>query len=202
MRFRFEDYKGDYIMWCKTEEEAKDFCRVMHENMRAWKGGAYYIDETNYGKYGDRTCYAFNMGEFCYIDFYKKNGYTILKWEDFMEKEFTLSDLKVGMLIENKEGEKFIIAETIDGRLIGTNETGFTELKNYNDDMTFMRKDYEYRFYDIVKVYSKRRRGVNMYGCDTDYRDLLFQRKEPKELTMQEIADRFNIPVDQLKIKK
>lgn len=198
MRFRFEDYKGDYVMHCKTEEEAKDFCRVMHENMRAWKGGIYYIDETNYGKYGDRTCYAFNMGEFCYIDFYKRNDYTILKWEDFMEKEFTLGDLKVGMLIENKEGEKFIIAETIDGRLIGTNETGFTDLKNYDTDMTC----WEFAPYDIMKVYNKPERNRRFYTCDTTNRDLLFQRKEPKELTMQEIADKFGIPVDQLKIRK
>ena len=34
MGFRFEDYKGDYVMWCKTEEEAKDFCRVMYESGR------------------------------------------------------------------------------------------------------------------------------------------------------------------------
>ena len=202
MRFRFEDYKGDYVMWCKTEEEAKDFCRVMHESGRKWGGGDSYIETTKFLEYLDKTCYNFNKNTYSDRDDYIIRDYIILEWEDFMEKEFTLSDLKVGMLIENRGGERYVVAETINGQLIGTNETGFTELKNYNADMTFMWKDYEYRFYDIVKVYSKRRRGVNMYGCDTDYRDLLFQRKEPKELTMQEIADKFNIPVDQLKIKK
>lgn len=26
MRFNIEDYKGKYVMHCKTEEEAEDFC--------------------------------------------------------------------------------------------------------------------------------------------------------------------------------
>ena len=202
MRFRLEDYKGDYVMWCKTEEEAIDFCRVMHESGRKWASGDSYIKYPRFSDYLDETCYNFNNGSYSYRNWYERRDFTILEWSDFMEKEFTLSDLKVGMLIENKGGERYVVAETINGQLIGTNETGFTELENYNADMTFMWKGCEYRFYDIVKVYSKRRRGVNMYGCDTDYRDLLFQRKEPKELTMQEIADKFGIPVEQLKIKK
>lgn len=27
--FNIEDYKGDFVMHCKTEEEAKDFCRYL-----------------------------------------------------------------------------------------------------------------------------------------------------------------------------
>lgn len=198
MRFRFEDYKGDYVMWCKTEEEAEDFCRVMHESGRKWGSGNSYIEYSRFSDYLDRTCYNFNSGSFAYRNWYERYDFTILEWEDFMEKEFTLSDLKVGMLIENKEGERFIIAETIDGRLIGTNETGFTDLKNYDTDMTC----WEFATYDIMKVYNKPKRNRRFYTCDTTNRDLLFERKEPKELTMQEIADKFGIPVDQLKIKK
>ena len=202
MIFRFEDYKGKYVMWCKTEEEAKDFCRVMHESGRKWKSGDSYIKYPRFSEHLTETCYNFNDDSYCYKNWYKIHGHTILKWENFMEKEFTLSDLKVGMLIENRGGERYIVAETIDGQLIGTNEDGFTELKNYNADMTFMWKGGEYRYCDIIKVYSKPKRNIKFYTYDTTNRDLLFQRKEPKELTMQEIADKFNIPVDQLKIKK
>lgn len=198
MRFRFEDYKGDYVMWCKTEEEAKDFCRVMHESGRKWGSGDSYIECSRFADHLGETCYNFNNGSYSYKNWYKRYNFTILKWEDFMEKEFTLSDLKVGMLIENRGGERFIIAETIDGRLIGTNETGFTDLKNYNADMMH----WEFASYDIMRVYNKTKRNIKFYTYDTTNRDLLFQRKEPKELTMQEIADRFGIPVDQLKIKK
>ena len=197
MKFRFKDYKGDYVMWCKTEEEAKDFCRVMHESGRKWESGKSY-KINNWILEKENMCYMFNYNTFLSKEDAIDDGYTILKWEDFMEKEFTLNDLKVGMLIENKEGEKFIIAETIDGRLIGTNETGFTDLKNYDTDMTC----WEFASYDIMRVYNKTKRNIKFYTYDTTNRDLLFQRKEPKELTMQEIADKFNIPVDQLKIKK
>ena len=56
--------------------------------------------------------------------------------------------------------------------------------------------------FDIMKVYNKPKKNSSFYTYSTTNRDLLFQRKEKKELTMQEIADKFNIPVEQLKIKK
>ena len=28
MKFNIDDYKGEYAMHCKTEEEAKDFCNL------------------------------------------------------------------------------------------------------------------------------------------------------------------------------
>ena len=34
--FDFGNYKGRYAMHCKTEEEAKEFCKVMHEAGRKW----------------------------------------------------------------------------------------------------------------------------------------------------------------------
>ena len=99
MKFRFEDYQGKYVMWCKTEEEAKDFCRVMDEDGRTWIDDVRYISKINYNEYREETCYSFNRGKFGYTSLYKKRDYTILKWEDFMEKKFTKDDLKVGMLV-------------------------------------------------------------------------------------------------------
>ena len=115
-----------------------------------------------------------------------------------MEKEFTLNDLKVGMLVELRDGRKYLIAKTIDNELVGTRDSGFMLVERYENDLSFEGCSTN----DIVKVYSIRKTKTNMYSYSTNDRDLLFERKEPKELTMQEIADKFGIPVDQLKIKK
>ena len=30
--FNFDDYKGYCVMWCKTEEEAREFYNLMHKD--------------------------------------------------------------------------------------------------------------------------------------------------------------------------
>ena len=39
MRFNIEDYKGNYVMHCKTEEEAEIFCKYLHSIGRTWSTG-------------------------------------------------------------------------------------------------------------------------------------------------------------------
>ena len=198
MRFRFEDYKGDYVMWCKTEEEAKDFCRVMHESGRKWGSGDSYIEKTNFLEYLDKTCYNFNKNTYSDRDYYIIRYYTILEWEDFMEKEFTLSDLKAGMLVVVRCGHKYLVAKNDNEGMFFTNEDGWTEYTTKHNDM----KSAICEDFDIMKVYSMPSKNRDAFNYSTENRKLLFKRKEPKELTMQEIADKFGIPVEQLKIKK
>lgn len=198
MRFRFEDYKGDYAMWCKTEEEAKDFCRVMHESGRTWGSGDSYIEYPRFLDHEDETCYNFNNGSFANIYWYKRYDFIILEWSDFMEKEFTKDDLKVGMLVVVRCGYKYLVAKNDNEGMFFTNEDGWTEYNTKHNDMrSTMCEDF-----DIIKVYSMPSKNRDAFNYSTENRTLLFERKEPKELTMQEIADKFGIPVDQLKIKK
>ena len=197
MKFIFEDYQGKYVMWCKTEEEAKDFCRVMHESGRKWKSGKSY-KINNWILYKEHMCYAFNDNMFISKDDAIDDGYKILEWEDFMEKEFTLSDLKVGMLVVVRCGYEYLVAKNDNEGMFFTNEDGWTECKTKQNDM----KSAICEDFDIMKVYSMPSKNRDAFNYSTENRKLLFERKEPKELTMQEIADKFNIPVDQLKIKK
>ena len=198
MRFRFEDYKGDYVMWCKTEEEAKDFCRVMYESGRKWESGDSYVEYPRFLDHEDETCYNFNNGLYSYKNWYKNRDYTILKWEDFMEKKFTKDDLKVGMLVVVRCGYKYLVAKNDNEGMFFTNEDRWTEYKTKHNDM----KSSICEDFDIMEVYSMPSKNRNAFNYSTENRTLLFERQESKELTMQEIADKFGIPVDQLKIKK
>ena len=35
--FNINDFNGKVAMHCKTEKEANDFCKVLHENGRRWR---------------------------------------------------------------------------------------------------------------------------------------------------------------------
>lgn len=52
-KFNFDMWKDKKVcMHCKTEEEAKDFCRVMHEAGLRWCDGKTYIYSTKFKRYG------------------------------------------------------------------------------------------------------------------------------------------------------
>ena len=87
MKFNFNDYKGKYVMHCKTKEDAKEFCILMHEDGRKWRSYNSYIGNYNWDCHKMNTCYNFNNGEYSAIDYYIKNDYTILEWVDFKEKK-------------------------------------------------------------------------------------------------------------------
>ena len=86
MKFNFNDYKGKYVMHCKTKEDAKEFCILMHEDGRKWFSGDSYLEIINWDDYSEPTVFYFNEGTFDDTDYAKKGGYTILEWADFKKE--------------------------------------------------------------------------------------------------------------------
>lgn len=88
MKFDFDKYPGKYVMHCKTEEEAKEFCKVMHDAGRKWNNGELYIGNTDWNCFKNRTTYSFNNATYGPVGSMRKAGYKILEWSDFgKEKE-------------------------------------------------------------------------------------------------------------------
>ena len=73
MKFNIEDYKGSYVMHCKTEEETKDFCGYLDSINRKWISGLSYEDNTKWDVHKQDTYYYFNEGCF-------SNGYFVNKY--------------------------------------------------------------------------------------------------------------------------
>ncbi len=96
MKFNINDYKGKYVMHCKTEEEAKAFCRYLNGIGRKWRDGISYLCENDWSFYTDQTCYEFNNGAYADKCCYLKHGYTILEFSDFEWDEMTELAFKVG----------------------------------------------------------------------------------------------------------
>lgn len=184
-KFNINDYPGKYVMHCKTEEEAKDFCRVLHEAGRTWITGRSYIDHTNFEDDKGDTCYNFNSGTYDKISFYKYGNYTILEWSDFMKKEFTKDDLKTGDIVLLRSGDvKLYIKEAymfVGSRQMGDwdYDTGFTHNLNRVSSST----------YDIMAV----RRPVNISDMSFDAFEknrgrLVYERDETVEMTLEEVC--------------
>ena len=114
-----------------------------------------------------------------------------------MVDKFTKSDLKDRMVVETRDGDKYIL---IDDRLLS--DTNYLWLNShydehnlfhhgYNDDLTMSSG----ANWDIVKVYEE----VNCLNFDENNPfcslSLLWERKPVKEVTMAEVEEKFGCRV-------
>ena len=185
-KFNWNEFKNKYnkiAVHCKTEKEAKDFCRQMHERWMKWRDGNSYLEYTEYGRFLSETCYTGDGGFAC-CDFYASEGYKILEWSDYMNKEFTKADLEDGMVVEYKcvaLGRRLVVKDM----LIGFD--GYSNLKNYNDDLTDIDGEPELLINRVYKIkYTNRFENI----LDDNNLELIWERKEPKKMTIEEMRQK------------
>lgn len=191
MKFNLADYDGNYAMHCKTEEEAKDFCRVLHEAGKVWNdilgrpNGSTYLEYTRWKEYKSDTCYNFNRDLYARIGYYEKQGYTILEWSDFMNAKFTKADLKTGDVILRRNETVEIVNREL-GMLI--RKCGWNDLDDIREDLT---SGYNNPQFDIIAV----RRPTNKCDCcfeafSTQRGTLVYDRKHDtvEEMTLAEVC--------------
>ena len=80
------DLKENECIHCETEEQANAICKLMHEAGLKWCSGGSYLSENCYESYKSETCYFTAEGQYCHLDYYKSNGYTIYKAEQFLNQ--------------------------------------------------------------------------------------------------------------------
>lgn len=184
-KFNWNEFKNKdnkIAVHCKTEEEAKDLCKQMHEHGMKWCNGESYLKNTNYNAHNKGTCYYGN-GEFLSRVFAEKYNYKILEWSDYMQKEFTKADLKDGMVVEQRDGDMYLV---LAGMVV--RKRGYNRIGDYDDDL----KCAGYTGGDIVKVY---RITPGSLGCVEHVfikcnLELIWERKEPKKMTVKEMKQK------------
>jgi hypothetical protein len=191
----------DYYVNVKTQEEYDELMEILKAQGYKWNSGVNpavkkywlkyywleYKDETTI-KISKHNRLSFS-NKLCY------KGKPIITLEEYKKEinNMKKSDLKVGMLVEYRDGQRRMIMPygLVDqtGIKCHTLESYYEDLKHAFDDKVL----------DIVKVYD-----VLLEGFDFEcrHRKLLWERKETVELTLEEIADKFGVDVDKLKIKK
>jgi len=147
---------------------------------------------------------------------YKENALGVEEWNcqqwdrtpfmmakfELVEEEnmFTKDDLKVGYVIKQRCGELAIIA-MIDpqGKSYVRKCGGWLEIEKYDECLTF-KSDSDL---DIMKVYGYAYMPKRAIEISTDNRKLLWERKEsPIEITIEEIAKKFGVDSDRIRIKE
>ena len=183
-KFNWDEFKNKdnkIAVNCKTEEEAKDFCRQMHEHGMRWCDDESFLKATEYAIHEEKTCYSGSgtIGSFAY---FIGKGYKILEWSDYMQKEFTKSDLKDGMVVEYNDncfGKRLVIGGFLTG------EDGYADLGDYNENLKSMVSDLE-----IVRVYKIKCMGKISSIMHDDNLELIGERKEPKKMTVEEMREK------------
>ena len=106
----------------------------------------------------------------------------------------TKSDLENFMVVETRDGEKFMV-NADEGFAFG--KSSHFCLTNHNEDLTYN----EDNNLDIVAVYKA---GLDYQNCPSYWNSMrkIWKCKEEIVLTMQEIADKFGVSVESLKIKQ
>lgn len=175
----FKDEDNKIAVHCKTEEEAKDFCKRMHEHGMKWRDGDSYLEHTEYGRYLSKTCYT-GDGGFASCVFHESEGYKILEWSDYMNKEFTKADLRDGMVVEQRDGNMYLV---LAGMVV--RKRGYDRIGDYDDDL----KCAGYTGGDIVKVYRITPKSLK---CIEDVfiksnLELIWERTELKKMTVEEM---------------
>ena len=182
--FNWEDFKDEnnkIAVHCKTEDEAKDFCKKMHEHGMEGAGKWDYSSNTFWDRYRNNTCYG-NHGTYGTHYHFNEHIYTFLEWSDYMKKEFTKTDLKSGMVIEYNDktfGRRLVAGDYLIGR------DGYSELNNYEDNLINNNANLE-----IVKIYKIRYGGCFNDLMEDENLKLIWERKETKEMTGEEMKQK------------
>lgn len=186
-KFNWDEFKNEYnkiVVYCKTEEEAVDFCKQMHEYGMKWRNGESYLKNTNYMR-NEGTCY-YGSGEYSTRDSAEKYNYKILEWSDYMDKEFTKTDLEDGMVVEQRNGNIYLV---LAGKAVRKGKCN--RIGGYTDDLKWEGRT-GYTGGDIVKVY---RITPESLGCIEDVfiksnLELIWERTESKKMTVEEMKQK------------
>ena len=174
MKFDINDYKGKYVMHCKTEEEAREFVAYLKTTGwdHDWSLACYY---------GANLCH-FNEGMWGSIKFAIDHDYTILEWSDFMNKEFTKADLRTGDVVMQRNGVIQIANREL-GMFI--TEDWWNDMDGFNSNLTHIDGEE----FDIIAVRRPRKKTDCTFKA-FEYKSgtLVYERKEVEEMTLAEVC--------------
>ena len=189
MKFNWEDFKNDKIaVHCDAEEEAKEFIKQCYKHGIKW----HYGDENNtHWEDVDEKIYYECDGEYIYYTRYgnfdwESNGIPVVEY-----KEDNKMELKEGMIIECRNGDRYLLRK-VDDMIIGSSFDGWFKA-TYDENLC---ENYYYEeTFDIMKIYESKAYVLEDL-FDDNYLDCIWERKEPKKMTLAQISEALGYEVE------
>ena len=185
MELNWEDFKnGKIAVHCKTEEEAKKFIRQCYkhglkwhygnENTTHWKdvsGTIFYECDNKYIYYGSSN--------------WKLNQIVVEYKED------NKMELKEGMIIECRNGHRYLLRKVDDALICSNFDCWFRA--TYDEKLN--ENEYCVEDFDIMKIYESNACVLgNLFN--NDYLECIWERKEPKKMTLAQISEALGYEVE------
>jgi len=82
------DLKEREVIHCKTEQEAKVICKLMHDAGLEWCNDETYLERNHWVDFKEKTCYCPMDGSFANLSFYKEANYIIHPASHFIENQY------------------------------------------------------------------------------------------------------------------
>lgn len=194
MKFNWEDFKnsnGKIAVHCKTEAEAEEFIKECHKRGINWRYSC--VNETNWELYKENTYYRCNSN----LCLNYGNIYSVFKGElPVVEyKEDNKMELKEGMIVECRNGNRYLLRKVRDDLLLSANE-GWNECTYDNNfvDIGECAKEFN-GDYDIVKIYESKAYVLEDL-FNNHYLTCIWERKEPKKMTLAQISKALGYEVE------
>lgn len=174
----FCDKNNNVAVHCKTEEEAKDFCKQMDLHGLKWRSGISYLTTNRYEERKSKICYS-NKGGYDEIEYYKSNKYRILEWSDYMQVS-PKDILKPGYIVELRSGYYYMYLPYIEGYAFIKYFVTPVNLESYDDEL----KHKENNDLDVMRIYGLAKYDVDILRYSSRERLLLWKRDERPEIKM------------------
>ena len=185
MEFNWEDFKnGKIAVHCKTEEEAKKFIKQCYKHGLKWH---YGNENTTHWKDVSGTIYYECDNEHIYYgNFNWKINQIVVEY-----KEDNKMELKEGMIIECRNGDRYLLRKFGDD-LIGSNNIKYIYI-DYDEDLN--ENKYCQEDFDIMKIYESNACVLGKL-FNNDYLECIWERKEPKKMTLAQISEALGYEVE------
>ena len=187
MEFNWEDFKnGKISVHCKTEEEAAEFIKECYKYGIRWKVSC--ANETNWKLYEKDTYY------YCYSDLHLSYGNinSIWLYKPVVEyKEDNKMELKEGMIVECRNGSRYLLRKRSDKLICSNFDSWFTA--TYDEKLN--ENEYYVEDFDIMKIYESKANVLRDLFNDK-YFTCIWERKEPKKMTLAQISEALGYEVE------
>ena len=184
MELNWEDFKnGKIAVHCKTEEEAKKFIRQCYKHGLKWRYGS---ENNTYWEDVNEKIYYECDGVYIYYLDWKSNEITVVEY-----KEDNKMELKEGMIIECRNGERYLL-RTVCGELVASSND---EYMNFDYDEELNENKYFNKDFDVMKIYTSKAFILNSLFND-NYLECIWERKEPKKMTLAQISEALGYEVE------